>query len=357
MAPRTKPGATNARTAKTSDRPAAKPQEQAAQAPAQPAQVKPASDPTPAGANTCGKVCPQTSPNPNSSQKKVRTKAERDADIAKYEQERRDALARGDKKAAQEADLKAAQVMDEPKTLGDIGQEAGGILGLFLGGRTGRGRARANPRNTGASPAPASTPAPPPATKPTTKPAPPPANAGKAANATPKAANGSGGGYSKARVKQNPHKDCGKKLLYKDTESVKGTGLQKDHTPSAAALKKAAMDRMAPLVKAKQLTEAKAKTIANRVANNAPTIAIPPDVHAEGDTYKGGQKGNNPGKIEADSKDLNGAARRNTEKISDSMANKKHGCSDAYNKAAKEITDMDWGKYVDDIISQGIKGK
>jgi hypothetical protein len=353
MAPRTKTGASNTRTTKTSDSTAAKPQEQAAQAPAQSAQVKPASDPTPAGANTCGKVCPQTSTNPNSSQKKTRTKAERDADIAKYEKERNEAIARGDKDAAWEAEYKAAQVADEYKSLGSAGQDAGGIIGTILGGWMGKGRGRTNPRNTGASPAPApaSTPAPPTAPKPTTAPAPPPANA------TARTANGRGGGYSKARVKQNPHKDCGKKLPYNDTESVKGTGLEKDHTPSSAALKKAAMDRMAPLVKAKKLTEAKAKTIANRVANNAPTIAIPPDVHAEGDTYKSGQKGNNPEKIEADSKDLNGAAKRNTEKISDSMANKKHGCSEAYNKAAKEITDMDWDKYVDDIISQGIKGK
>ena len=194
MAPRTKPGATNARTAKTSDSPATKPQQQAALGPAQPAQVKPASDPTPAGANTCGKVCPQTSPNPNSNQKKARTKAERDAEIAKYEQERRDALARGDKKAAQEADLKAAQVMDEPKTLGDIGQEAGGILGKVFGARMGKGRGRTNPRNTTASPAPA------PASKPTATPAPPPANA------TPTTANGSGGGYSKGTRRRPKHK-------------------------------------------------------------------------------------------------------------------------------------------------------
>jgi len=203
MAPRTKPGATNAQPAKTSDSPATKPQQQAAQAPAQPAQVKPASDPTPAGANTCGKVCPQTSPNPNSNQKKARTKAERDAEIAKYEQERRDALARGDKKAAQEADLKAAQVMDEPKTLGDIGQEAGGILGTVFGARMGKGKGRTNPRNTTASPAPA------PASKPTATPAPPPANA------TPSTANGNDGGFSLGRSRNEKGK-CGEWLAKQD---------------------------------------------------------------------------------------------------------------------------------------------
>lgn len=328
MAPRTKTGATNARTAKTSDSPAAKPQEQAAQAPAQPAQVKPASDPTPAGANTLGKVLPETAPAPKSTLQKIQDRVAADWQEAARQ------------KAARNAGKTQAQInresMAELIDMVPIGGRLGGGL---------RGGAKPNaPRNTPASPAPA------PAPKPTTTPAPAP----PPANATARTANGSGGGYSKARVKQNPHKDCGKKLPYKDTQSVKGTGLQKDHTPSAAALKKAAMDRMAPLIAARKVTPDQATTIANRAANNAPTIAIPPDVHAEGDTYKGK---NNPQKIDADSKDLNGAAKRNTEKISDAMANKKHGCSDAYNKAAKEITDMDWNKYLDDAISQGMKGK
>jgi hypothetical protein len=168
-----------------------------------------------------------------------------------------------------------------------------------------------------------------------------------------KGANGGGGAYAKARVKQKPHEDCGKQQPYSDKKGVKGTGLEKDHTPSAAALRKAAMREMEPLI-GKSLTIGQAKKIASAVANKAPTIAIPKEAHAAGNTYKGK---NNPTRIESDSRDLNGAAKRDTEKVSDAMADQKNGCSDAYEKAAKQITSMDWNKVVKDTIADKVKGK
>lgn len=74
------------------------------------------------------------------------------------------------------------------------------------------------------------------------------------------------------------------------------------------------------------------------MVNNAPTIAIPPDVHAEGGTWR--NKNKVPGKV-----------------AEDAMKNKDHGCSKAYDKAAEEIRNMDWNKYVDDMINQTLKGK
>jgi hypothetical protein len=35
----------------------------------------------------------------------------------------------------------------------------------------------------------------------------------------------------------------------------------------------------------------------------------------------------------------------------------KHGCNEAYNKAAQEITSMDWNKFVKDTIADKVKGK
>jgi hypothetical protein len=106
--------------------------------PVQPANIKPAHDTPPNSSNTVGKIVPQTTPAP-----KARTKAERDRDIAKYDQERKAALQRGDKAAAEAADLKAAQVMDEPKGLGDVAGEVWGIGSIFMGG--GRGKAAKAP--------------------------------------------------------------------------------------------------------------------------------------------------------------------------------------------------------------------
>lgn len=145
--PRPRPS-TKSGGGKTAEKTSQTPQ-QPASTPVQPANVKPANDPAPSSSNTCGKICPQTSPQSPAAKPpekaKPRTKAERDNDIAKYEQERKDALKRGDKKAAEEADLKIAQVMDEPKTLGDVAGEVGGILSLFMGGR-GRGRGKTKPQ-------------------------------------------------------------------------------------------------------------------------------------------------------------------------------------------------------------------
>ena len=142
MATKGKSGTSGAKTSKPADKTTPKAEEKPSPAPTQTAQVKPANDPTPARANTCGKICPNTSPNTAAkpAEKKVRTKAERDADIAKYEQERKDALKRGDQKAADEAERNALEVMDEKKTFGDVIDEAGGIVGTIAGALFGRGR-------------------------------------------------------------------------------------------------------------------------------------------------------------------------------------------------------------------------
>jgi hypothetical protein len=337
MATKGKSGTSGAKTSKPADKTTPKAEEKPSPAPTQTAQVKPASDPTPSCANTVGKICPNTSPNTAAkpAEKKVRTKAERDADIAKYEQERKEALKRGDQKAADEAERKALEVMDERKTLGDVGQEVGGILGTIAGAWFGRGR-RAPPSKTTPSPAPAPAPKPAPPPPPAPHPAPPPAG--------PKPANGGGGGYSK---KPPRFKDCGKFGKHKDNKKLSKKGeLNSDHVPSGAALKKAYIEQLEQAGVLKDLQRSgKLDSVLERMYNEAPTISTPEDVHKEGRTY-GGK--NTKKQSDADSKDLNGAAKKDTEAAKKSMEKKDPGCVDEYNKAAEKLEKFDFRKFFDE---------
>ena len=164
------------------------------------------------------------------------------------------------------------------------------------------------------------------------------------------------GANSGGRVKDGPkkHPKCGKKVPYKDKKSLKGSGLEKDHTPSGAALKKAAADRIEEMRDAgAKITDAQAKSIIKASVADAPTIAIPKDVHREGNTWGRGK--NNKPRIRKDAANLNDAAIRDTDAISESMKDKDHGCQKSYDAAAKEIREMDWKKFIQDTIDKGMK--
>ena len=150
--------------------------------------------------------------------------------------------------------------------------------------------------------------------------------------------------------KQKPHKDCGNFEKY--NRQPKNNGLEKDHTPSGKALEKAARDKIAKRPDAADLDDDVIESILRSVVNNAPTIAVPKDVHSEGNTWRGK---NTAERSTNDSKDLKGAVKRDTEAIQRSMDTKDHGCSEAYAKAAKKIVDYDFDKYIDDVIDKWLK--
>jgi hypothetical protein len=153
--------------------------------------------------------------------------------------------------------------------------------------------------------------------------------------------------------KQTPHKDCGK--LGKYSQAPKGRGaadLEADHTPSGAALERAMRNKLKEMG-IKNLKPKQIDSIAESLKRQAPTITIPKDVHAEGNTYKAN---NTDARITADSKDLKGAAKRDTAAIQKSMDGKDHGCSEAYKAAAKKlIEETDFDKLIKNAIDGGLK--
>lgn len=88
-----------------------------------------------------------------------------------------------------------------------------------------------------------------------------------------------------------------------------------------------------------------AKSVLNRVYNNAQTITVPEDIHKECRAY--GSK--NKPLIQGDSKGLKDAFKRDTEAIRKAMEGKDNGCLEEYMQSVEELKDFDFDKYVEDM--------
>lgn len=170
----------------------------------------------------------------------------------------------------------------------------------------------------------------------------------KAVQAEIEAAKKSKQGEKGATVKRTKHKDCGKLAKYnKAPANRKANQLEADHVPSGAALKKAAENELRQMGVWDKLGPSGQESVLNSVYNNASTITVPTDVHSEGRTYK---SKNTKAQIAADATDLNGAARKDTAAIQNSMNSKDHGCGQEYAKAAADLLKTDFNKYVKDAV-------
>lgn len=147
--------------------------------------------------------------------------------------------------------------------------------------------------------------------------------------------------------KRKPHKNCGKLTKYNQAPPRKDDGLEADHIPSGAALKKAAENELKEMGIWKRLTQEEQKSVLNKVYNNALIILVPDDVHEEGRSH--GYK-NTTDQINEDAADLNKAAKKDVDATKKAMKNKSHGCKGAYKKAADELLKTDFNQYVKDTV-------
>ena len=140
-----------------------------------------------------------------------------------------------------------------------------------------------------------------------------------------------------------------------DKKSLKGSGLEKEHPPSGASLEKSAENKINELRDSVvKISDAQASEIRKSVRNNAPTIAVPPDIHAEGQNWR---YKNTPGRISQDTENLNEAVKRIQMPSPMIMENEDHGCKNTYDKAAQELRNLDWDQHIKNAITNVTKAK
>ena len=138
--------------------------------------------------------------------------------------------------------------------------------------------------------------------------------------------------------------ECGELGTYGEQKERTGNGeYHRDHIPSKAALKE----------RARQLNGGRALSNARVAAieNQALTVVIPASAHREISPTYGGR---NADLIKPDSKDLAGAAKRDTDDMKGEI--EKHAdkeCAKHYRQAAREINSMtndDYDKFLRNIL-------
>ncbi|MDM0008065.1 hypothetical protein QTI51_23745 [Variovorax sp. J22G73] len=160
----------------------------------------------------------------------------------------------------------------------------------------------------------------------------------------------SGGSKKKdtqVKKKPKPKPKCGQKGPYKDRNNHDNAGVNWDHVPSKEALLRAAREVKGEALNALEIAA---------IVENAPTIAIPGELHQKhSETYGGRQHQKIDGlkRPDRDMQDLQRAAKENTDKILESIDKYDPGCKGAYKKAADEITKMthgEWKKWLKKIM-------
>lgn len=129
---------------------------------------------------------------------------------------------------------------------------------------------------------------------------------------------------------------------YGEQKKVTGDGsCDRDHQPSKAAIKKAVKDDIDQRVASGELerspTPEEMKKINTRIENEAQSVVVDHDVHKDGPTH--GHK-NNAERIDADSKDLGAAARRDADAMVENTAKHDPDSLPATQAAADKIKEQ-----------------
>jgi hypothetical protein len=136
---------------------------------------------------------------------------------------------------------------------------------------------------------------------------------------------------------------CGELNQYGEQKKKSGENkFDRDHVPSKGALKAKAAEMM------KRSVEKLSTCVSDTITASALSIVIPKEVHQQvSETY-----GQSREDAKADAKDLQKAAKRDTEALEKANMNDKE-CEAAYKKAAEQIrkiTNEDYEKWIKDII-------
>ncbi len=172
-----------------------------------------------------------------------------------------------------------------------------------------------------------------------------------------------------ARVKgESKDVDCGDYGVYKDQKNPKKKGLEKDHMPSTAAMKKATAKKLN--VDVTDLSDClqgaldkNGRRVGGKLKQLADTLAMPKPLHEKGRTNGRNPKNgsNTPEKIEQDSQDLGEAAKNDAEAYEEQLddGDVPEECKEALKEKLadiKKMTHEDFMGFIDEMIKM-CKGK
>jgi hypothetical protein len=146
---------------------------------------------------------------------------------------------------------------------------------------------------------------------------------------------------------KKPWLKCGEVGTYAELNKKRAKPrFERDHVPSAAAMRKAAKDS------SPGMSPAKWKCVKSRLKDQAKTIAIPKSLH-RGFSRTCGSGRNTSTQIAKDAGGLNKAMNKDLDKLQKKLDGPpKHACADAYRKAADEVRTQDHEALIEKVKAE-----